>query len=356
MAVDDARLVGRAALGDEAAYEELLTRHRPALMRACAAVVRDAGAAADVAQEAALVAWLQLDRLRDPSRFDAWLVGIGRNLALRAARERARRERRVGEGAPRPAEADTPEQWVLARERAEEVAAAISALPRGQRDAVVLFHLADLPQAAVAARLNTGVGAVRTRLHKARRTLRERLIDEKEAPVPETALPARITDVRRTPAGRHVVLLATKEDELPIWIGASDAEALAAGLHDVQRPRPNAHALALSLVRACGRAAVRVRITRLDASIFYAEVVLDDGTTVDARPSDALILAVAAGVPIEVDSTVLVAARDPLPDPYVQDLSRAPAEGAAILAEEVRAGLAAGDEELRRLQAERPRG
>src|SRR4051794_1855595 len=120
MAVDDARLVGRAALGDEAAYEELLARHRPALVRACVDVLRDAGAAADVAQEAALVAWLQLDRLREAPRFGAWLVGIGRNLALRAARERWRRERWLSEDARRPDEPETPEQRVLARERASE--------------------------------------------------------------------------------------------------------------------------------------------------------------------------------------------------------------------------------------------
>jgi bifunctional DNase/RNase len=196
---------------------------------------------------------------------------------------------------------------LLARERAAELAAAIAALPSGQRDAVVLFHLADLPQHAVASRLTTGEGAVRTRLHKARTALRARLSAastpdrSEEDPMPTTARPARIADIRRTPAGRHVALLAVDDREVPIWIGATDAEALAAGLHDVERPRPDPHALALALVRASGRGVDRVRVTRLDGGIFYAEVVLDDGTAVDARPSDALVLAVAADVPIEID-------------------------------------------------------
>jgi bifunctional DNase/RNase len=84
-----------------------------------------------------------------------------------------------------------------------------------------------------------------------------------------------------------------------------------------------------------------VRIARLDGGIFYAEVVLDDGTPVDGRPSDALVLAVAAGVPIEIDPAVVAATEDPVPEPYSQDLAEAPAAGAALLAGEVRDGIAA---------------
>ena len=356
MVVHDSLLVARARTGDTHAYAALLARHHARLLRACAGALGEDAAAADVAQEAALVAWLQLDRLRDPARFGPWLTAIGRNLALRAVRERSSRRQWLSEDASLPdqpsAEADDPAQRLLARERAAELAGAISTLPTGQRDAVVLFHLANLPQETVAARLDTGVGALRTRLHKARATLRERLsaasqTDTQEDPVPDKALPARITDVRRTPAGRHVVLLATEDHELPIWIGAADAETLAAGLQDVELPRPNAHALALSLVRACGRRPERVRIARLDAAVFYAEVILDDGTAVDARPSDALVLSVAANIPIEIEPAILAATRDPLPEPYAQDLAQAAGGGAVVLADEVRADIAARSDERR---------
>jgi len=146
------------------------------------------------------------------------------------------------------------------------------------------------------------------------------------------------------------VILAADDMQLPIWIGPQDAEALVAGLQHVELPRPNAHALALSLLRACGRAPSAVRISRLDAAIFYAEVLLDDGTAVDARPSDALVLAVAAGVPIEVDSAVLAAARSGVPEEYAEDLAGAADDGAALLADELRAGIAARSAELARLQ------
>jgi len=356
MAPSDPELVARARAGDADAYAALLRRHQAALDRACGRLLGDRAAAADVAQEAALVGWLQLERLREPERFGAWLAGIGRMLALRERRSRAvARDRLTADGAlPDRAAGDAhadPLERALAGERAAELAAAISALPAGQRDAVVLFHLADLPQQAVAARLGTAPGAVRTRLHKARAALRVRLRGErppppKETAMPETALPARIVDVRRTPAGRHIVILAAGERELPIWIGEIEALALVAGLEDVPLPRPSTHALALSLVRASGREPRTVRITRLDDAIFYAEVVLDDGTTVDARPSDALVLAIAAGAAIEIDPAVLDAtAADRRPGDLADDLAAA-RDGAAVLGVELRAEMAARSEEL----------
>ncbi len=339
--MDDRALVIRARAGDARAFAQLFARHRARLTRACASVIGDA--CADVAQDAALVAWLQLDRLREPERFGAWLAGIGRMLSLRALRERRPELTRDGSLPERPADArDEPAERVLARERAHELAAAIGSLPAGQRDAVVLFHLGDLPQAAVADALGTGSSAVSTRLHKARAALRAALTT-KEAP-----LRATIRDIRRTPANRHVVILATEDDELPIWIGKPEAEALVAGVKDVELPRPNAHALALSLLKAVNRRATAVRVCRLEVGIFYAEVVLDDGTNVDARPSDALVLAVCAGLPIELDPAVLEAAAAGPPDEYAADLGESTVDAAA-LAEELRAHMSTLAEEIARL-------
>jgi RNA polymerase sigma factor (sigma-70 family) len=352
MSASDPDLVARARTGDADAYAALLRRHQATLGRVCARVLGDPSAAADVAQDAALVGWLQLDRLREPERFGAWLAGIGRMLALRELRRRAdARDRLTADGAvPDVVAGEDPVERALAGERAAELAAAISALPPGQRDAFVLFHVAGLPQQTVAVRLGTAPGAVRTRLHKARAALRERLRGPlppttKETTVPETAVPARIVDVRRTPAGRHVVVLAAGDHELPIWIGEPEALALVAGLEDVPLPRPSTHALALSLVRASGREPRVVRITRLDDAIFYAEVVLDDGATVDARPSDALVLAIAAGAAIEVDPSVLDATAGDPPDDFAGDLAAA-RDGARALGMELRAQMASRAEEL----------
>jgi RNA polymerase sigma-70 factor (ECF subfamily) len=139
--VDDALLVTRARTGDADAYAALLTRHHARLLRVCVRALGENDGAADIAQEAALVAWLQLDRLRDRAHFGAWPTGIGRNLALRGARERCARQRWNTQDTAPPdqpsAEGDDPALRLLARERAAELAAAISELSTGQRDAVL---------------------------------------------------------------------------------------------------------------------------------------------------------------------------------------------------------------------------
>jgi hypothetical protein len=79
----------------------------------------------------------------------------------------------------------------------------------------------------------------------------------------------------------------------------------------------------------------------------------DDGTAVDARPSDALVLAVAAGIPIEIDPAVIAATRSGAPAEYAEDLARAADDGAARLAQELRADLTARAAEVERLQDQR---
>src|SRR3954470_7690898 len=138
---DDRTLVSRARDGDVSAFAQLLARYDRRLLQACKGVLGDPDASADVAQDAALIAWLQLDRLRDADRFGAWLAGIGRVLSLRVRRAastwRVAAEQLPDQAADERAE---PLARVLAAERSNELAAAIAALPPGQRDAVVLFH------------------------------------------------------------------------------------------------------------------------------------------------------------------------------------------------------------------------
>jgi bifunctional DNase/RNase len=92
---------------------------------------------------------------------------------------------------------------------------------------------------------------------------------------------------------------------LPIWIGPAEAAALALVLESVETPRPFPYKLAAGLVEAAGSQITEVRITRLLESIFYACVVVqgpDGPREVDARPSDAVNLAVVSGAPIRLNS------------------------------------------------------
>jgi bifunctional DNase/RNase len=149
---------------------------------------------------------------------------------------------------------------------------------------------------------------VKTRLHKARATLRVRLEPlRRERPM---AIEMQVTDVRRA-GERHILMLEGEGRDLKIWVGPAEAHAIVAMLERVELPRPGTHDLALAMLAATGGAVTEVRITRLAETIFYAEVVLADGTVVDARPSDAIPLALLTGVPLRVEPDVLESAVPP---------------------------------------------
>jgi bifunctional DNase/RNase len=95
---------------------------------------------------------------------------------------------------------------------------------------------------------------------------------------------------------------------LPIWIGPTEAIALALALEATETPRPFTYKLAAGLVEAAGAAISEVRITRLLEGVFYALVVVRGPAgerEADARPSDAVNVALATGAPIRVSSDLL---------------------------------------------------
>ena len=95
---------------------------------------------------------------------------------------------------------------------------------------------------------------------------------------------------------------------LPIWVGPSEANAIALQIENVAMPRPMTHDLLRDVIEALGATLSRVIISELKANTFYAYLELrakEDVILVDARPSDALGLALRAKAPIFVESSVL---------------------------------------------------
>jgi bifunctional DNase/RNase len=95
---------------------------------------------------------------------------------------------------------------------------------------------------------------------------------------------------------------------LPIWVGPSEANAIALQIENVSMPRPMTHDLLRDVIGALGGSLARIIITELKGSTFYAYLEVqrgDDVLLVDARPSDALGLALRAKAPIFVRSEVL---------------------------------------------------
>ena len=92
---------------------------------------------------------------------------------------------------------------------------------------------------------------------------------------------------------------------LRIGVGDAEAAALAFSLQGTVFPRPMTYQFTASLVAAAGSAVRSVRVTDVRDGIFYAQVMLRGGATVDARPSDALNLAAATGAPVLVTAELL---------------------------------------------------
>ncbi|HEV8637616.1 MAG TPA: RNA polymerase sigma factor [Chloroflexota bacterium] len=173
----DGLLVAAARRGDRGALAALLVRHRPALLAVCRRALRDPELAEDAAQEAALQAIVRLGELREPERFGPWLRRIGLNTCRYWTRQGSRSRwsweaLRAGGLIDEPDGGGDPARLADRLDEAATVRRALAGLPEGQRAAVALCYLAGLPLAQAAALLGTQVGAVKARLHKARRALR----------------------------------------------------------------------------------------------------------------------------------------------------------------------------------------
>jgi RNA polymerase sigma factor (sigma-70 family) len=311
---DERELVQAALRGDPAAFAALAA---PARGRVIAVVARIVGAdeAEDVVQEALLRAFLGLSRLREHARFESWLCGVAINVAKMRLRSRASQARAIA-AAALPLEVVAEEQDVL-----NVVRDAVEVLPPGQRDVVLMHYIDDLSCEEIASLVGTSPGAVRVRLHRARTQLRRELAPL--APVPfavQTKEPlmvdVKVEDVVVRVAADDpskvveqtsaIILLKEKHGErsMPIFVGLPEGATLALRLANETFPRPATPDLTIELLRAVGGSIERVAITSISENTFYA-VISINGEEVDARPSDAINLAVRVGAPILLEERLL---------------------------------------------------
>ena len=112
------------------------------------------------------------------------------------------------------------------------------------------------------------------------------------------------------PTHQHVVILKEKEAEryLPIWIGIHEANAIALKITGITPERPITHDLLVNVLGAVDVTVHRVVVTSLSNEVFYARISASSNgrdLDIDARPSDAIAVAVRVGARIFVDGDVL---------------------------------------------------
>ena len=132
--------------------------------------------------------------------------------------------------------------------------------------------------------------------------------------------------------GAYVLILGDKNSQrrLPIVIGSAEAESIAVGIEKHKNGRPHTHDLFIRFAHEFGIEVLEVVINRFRDGIYYAMLVCkqgDDLTMVDARPSDAIAIAVRVGCEIYAYETVMEEASilmDDMDDPTVSDSDEGP--------------------------------
>jgi RNA polymerase sigma-70 factor (ECF subfamily) len=178
----DAELVARWQGGDSSAFEVLVRRHERPVFRLALRMLGNREEAEDVTQEALLSLHRHGHRFRRESRFSTFVYRVAANAALNRrrtlgrsrARERALAERHSG-GFELPQSPRDPGDAAVGAQVQARVQEALQELPPDLRLAIVLYDIEGLAYGDIARVLEVPEGTVKSRIHRARNALRERL-------------------------------------------------------------------------------------------------------------------------------------------------------------------------------------
>jgi RNA polymerase sigma-70 factor (ECF subfamily) len=166
------QLIEAAQRGDREAFVDLIRSRSDFLFALCHRILRDVDRAEDAFQDALVIAWRDLPRLRDPDRLDAWLRRLFVNVCLEHA-TRERRRTAILRVLPVDGPA-APDQLLSVGDR-DQLERAFRRLPPQQRAILVLRHYVGHTPGEIAELLGIPPGTARSRLHNAHRAMRAAL-------------------------------------------------------------------------------------------------------------------------------------------------------------------------------------
>jgi RNA polymerase sigma factor (sigma-70 family) len=181
----DAALVEQCARGDTTAFAVLVERYQTLVCSIAYSVTGDFGRSEDIGQETFIAAWRDVKTLKDPARFRPWLCSITRNLAHNAVR----RDRKIEFSDMQDQWSDdfsTTDEQLAGREEQALVWSTLSRLPEEYREPLVLFYRQDQSIVDVARVLDLSTDAVKQRLSRGRKMLREEVLSTIERTLKRT--------------------------------------------------------------------------------------------------------------------------------------------------------------------------
>jgi RNA polymerase sigma-70 factor (ECF subfamily) len=174
----DDELIGRVRKGETRFFAELVERYQDPVYAMALRLLKSAGDAEDVAQEAFLRAYRGLEGFRGEARFSTWLYRITWNLCadwLRRNRKPGRMTQDIDGGTEIADGKVDLEKGLLAAEEARAVRRALDGLEEKYRSALILLYYQKLSYDQIAMILGVPMKTVETRLYRARKLLRKRL-------------------------------------------------------------------------------------------------------------------------------------------------------------------------------------
>lgn len=218
MADDEQALIAAARLGDGRALESLLVRHERQVYRFGLRMCGSEDVAKDVLQQTLMTAFKDIAAFRGEATLSTWLFQIARSFCIKARRPRKDEPAQLlqlggSEASAVPSPEASPEDAAHARQIGEALHAAILALPLAQREVLVLRDVEGLTAEEAAEVIGVEVGAVKSRLHRARMEVRKHL----SALLEPSGVPHECPELRA---------------ELSRWVGAEIDQATCTRIED----------------------------------------------------------------------------------------------------------------------------
>ena len=176
----DEVLVLAAILGNLEAFEELVIRYRPAVIRLARTIV-GADHAEDVAQDSLLLAFKALPSIEEPRKFAAWLSAITRHRAARFSKaETAHMKQRVALDDALLENIEALTKPLALKERDESMIEALESLPVDYAMPLRLHFLDEMPLKRIAAFMGVPLSTVKWRIHHGKKLMRAKVDEEEE--------------------------------------------------------------------------------------------------------------------------------------------------------------------------------
>ncbi len=183
--IEEKKIIKKAVAGSAEAFEQLVLQYQNPIYNLCLRITGNPEDAADMTQESFLKAWRNLESFHFEAAFSTWLYRLAYNTCLDFLRSAKRRrelsltvEDESGESQllDLPDPAPTPEASLLTNEENARLGAAMEQLDPEQRRILTLRVVNDLSYTEIAAVLNIKEGTVKSRLARARESLRKKLL------------------------------------------------------------------------------------------------------------------------------------------------------------------------------------